>query len=98
MQHFLVSCREIDQIILHLSKHASLKKFTLCIESGDDHKLLPAFFKLQQLAFLKLQNCAFQSPVTFKGFSRLVSLSFNNVSITTKRITNLPQLKDFTLV
>ncbi|KAI7726305.1 hypothetical protein M8C21_014361 [Ambrosia artemisiifolia] len=98
----LVSCCEIDQIILHLSRNATLKKLTLCIESGIDHKLLPAFFKLQQLTDLKLQNCAFQPPVTFKGFSRLVTLSFNNVSITAKVflmfISNCPQLKDFTLI
>ncbi|KAF5757581.1 putative F-box domain, leucine-rich repeat domain superfamily, F-box-like domain superfamily [Helianthus annuus] len=97
----LISCCEIDQIILHLSKSATLKKFTLCIKSGDDHKLLPAFFNLQQLTVLKLQNCVFQPPVTFKGFSRLVSLCFNNVSITAKVllrfIYNCPQLKDFTL-
>ncbi|KAM0003285.1 putative F-box domain, RST domain, leucine-rich repeat domain superfamily [Helianthus debilis subsp. tardiflorus] len=97
----LISCCEIDQIILHLSKSATLKKFTLCIKSGDDHKLLPAFFNLQQLTVLKLQNCVFQPPVTFKGFSRLVSLCFNNVSLTAKVllrfIYNCPQLKDFTL-
>ncbi|KAI3818342.1 hypothetical protein L1987_12147 [Smallanthus sonchifolius] len=98
----LISCCEIDQIILHLSRSATLKKFTLCIGSGDDHKLLPAFFKLQQLMVLELENCTFQPPVTFKGFSRLVSLSFNNVSITAKVflrfISNCSQLKDFTLI
>ncbi|MFS8021651.1 putative F-box domain, FBD domain, leucine-rich repeat domain superfamily [Helianthus anomalus] len=98
----LISCCEIDQIILHLSRIATLKKLTLCIESGDDHKLLPAFFNLQQLTVLKLQKCVFQPPVTFKGFSRLISLSFNNVSITAKVflrfISNCPQLKDFTLI
>ncbi|KAJ0449392.1 putative F-box domain, RST domain, leucine-rich repeat domain superfamily [Helianthus annuus] len=97
----LISCCEIDQIILHLSKSATLKKFTLCIKSGDDHKLLPAFFNLQQLTVLKLQNCVFQPPVTFKGFSRLVSLCFNNVSLTAKVLLRFiyycPQLKDFTL-
>ncbi|KAJ0430937.1 putative F-box domain, FBD domain, leucine-rich repeat domain superfamily [Helianthus annuus] len=98
----LISCCEIDQIILHLSRIASLKKLTLCIESGDDHKLLPAFFNLQKLTVLKLQKCVFQPPVTFKGFSRLVRLSFNNVSITAevflRFISNCPKLKDFTLI
>ncbi|MFS8021655.1 putative F-box domain, FBD domain, F-box-like domain superfamily protein [Helianthus anomalus] len=98
----LISCCEIDQIILHLSRIATLKKLTLCIESGDDHKLLPAFFNLQQLTVLKLQKCVFQPPVTFKGFSRLVSLSFNNVSITAevflRFISNCPRLKDLTLI
>ncbi|KAI3731643.1 hypothetical protein L1987_62832 [Smallanthus sonchifolius] len=98
----LCSCGEIDQIILHLSRSATLKKFTLCIGSGDDHKLLPAFFNLQQSMVLELENCAFKPPVTFKGFSKLVSLSFNNVSITAKVfhrfIFNCPQLKDFTLI
>ncbi|KAI7726296.1 hypothetical protein M8C21_014352, partial [Ambrosia artemisiifolia] len=95
-------CCEIDQIILHLSRSDTLKKLILCIGSGDDHKLLPAFFNLQQLMVLKLQNCVFQPPVTFKGFSRLVSLSFNNVSITEEVflqfISNCPELKNFTLI
>ncbi|KAL8229916.1 hypothetical protein R6Q57_014816 [Mikania cordata] len=85
----LISCCEIDQIILLLSRSATLKKLTLRIESGDGHKLLPAFFKLQQLMILKLQNCVFQPPVNFKGFSRLVSLSFNNVSITAKSFSTV---------
>ncbi|KAJ0449388.1 putative leucine-rich repeat domain superfamily [Helianthus annuus] len=88
--------------MLHLSRIATLKKLTLCIESGDDHKLLLAFFNLQQLTVLKLQKCVFQPPVTLKGFSRLISLSFNNVNITAKVflrfISNCPQLKDFTLI
>ncbi|KAI7726306.1 hypothetical protein M8C21_014362 [Ambrosia artemisiifolia] len=98
----LSSCCEIDQIILHLSKSDTLKKLTLCIGAGDDHKLLPAFFKLQQLTDLKLQNCVFQPPVTFKGFSSLVSLCLNNVSITEEVflqfISNCPELKNFTLI
>ncbi|XP_076921454.1 F-box/FBD/LRR-repeat protein At1g13570-like [Bidens hawaiensis] len=98
----LYSCCEIDQIILRLSRNPTVKKLTLCIGTGDDHKLLPAFFKLQQLMVLKLQNCSFQPPLTFKGFSRLVSLSFNNVSITAKAflrfISSCPQLIDFTLI
>ncbi|KAJ0436005.1 putative F-box domain, FBD domain, leucine-rich repeat domain superfamily [Helianthus annuus] len=98
----LISCCEIDQIILHLSRIATLKKLTLCIESGDDHKLLPAFFNLQKLTVLKLQKCAFQPPVTFIGFRRLVRLSFNNVSITAevflRFISNCPKLKDLTLI
>ncbi|XP_076953622.1 F-box/FBD/LRR-repeat protein At1g13570-like [Bidens hawaiensis] len=95
------SC-EIDQIILRLSRNPTVKKLTLCIGSGYDHKLLPAFFKLQQLTVLKLQKFAFQPPVTFKGFSRLVSLSFKNVSITAKDflwfISSCPQLNDLTLI
>ncbi|XP_076960402.1 F-box/FBD/LRR-repeat protein At1g13570-like [Bidens hawaiensis] len=98
MSQLKSSC-EIDQIILSLSRNPTVKKLTLCIRTGDDHKLLPAFFKLQQLTVLKLQNCAFQPPVTFKGFSRLVSLSFNNVSITAKSfLSSCPQLNDFTLI
>ncbi|KAJ0815248.1 putative F-box domain, FBD domain, leucine-rich repeat domain superfamily [Helianthus annuus] len=97
----LISCCETDQIILHLSRIATLKKLTLCIESGDDHKLLPAFFNLQKLTVLKLQRCVFQPPVTFIGFRRLVRLSFNNVSITAevflRFISNCPKLKDLTL-
>lgn len=98
----LSSCYQIDQIILYLSKNSTVKKFTLCIGVGDDHKLLPAFFMLQQLTSLMLQNCAFQPPSTFCGFSRLTSLYFHNVSITCKLllrfIANCPLLKSFTLI
>ncbi|KAI7740077.1 hypothetical protein M8C21_011415 [Ambrosia artemisiifolia] len=96
------SCCEIDQIILHLSRNAALKDFRLWICSGDEHKLLPAFFKLQELMVLELRNCAFQPPVTFKGFSMLVKLYFYEVSIAAKDflriISNCPLLKDFTLI
>ncbi|XP_076921452.1 F-box/FBD/LRR-repeat protein At1g13570-like [Bidens hawaiensis] len=96
-----ISRWEIDQIIIHLSRRAAtLKKLTLCIDLRD-HKLSLAFFKLQQLMFLKLQGCVFQPPVTYKGFSKLVTLSFNNVCITAevfqRFISSCPLLKDFTL-
>ncbi|KAM0003278.1 putative F-box domain, leucine-rich repeat domain superfamily, F-box-like domain superfamily [Helianthus debilis subsp. tardiflorus] len=96
------SCWEIDQIILHLSRNYALKEFQLWISSGDKYKLLPAFFNLQHLTALKLQNCAFQPPVTFKGFERLVILHFYYVSITAevflRFISNCPLLKEFTLI
>ncbi|KAJ0634235.1 putative F-box domain, FBD domain, F-box-like domain superfamily protein [Helianthus annuus] len=95
-------CWEIDQIILHLSRNYALKEFQLWIWSRDEYKLLPAFFNLQHLTALKLKNCAFQPPVTFKGFERLVILHFYEVSITAevflRFISNCPLLKDFTLI
>ncbi|KAL4586532.1 hypothetical protein LXL04_011168 [Taraxacum kok-saghyz] len=98
----LTSCCEIDQIILHLSGNPTLKSFTLCIGSGDDHKLLSSFYLLQQLTHLKLQNCAFQPPPKFYGFNMLTSLYFHNVGITVKVllrfIFNCPLLKSFTLI
>lgn len=97
----LISCCEIDQIVLRLSGNPTLKSFTLCIGSGDDHKLLSSFYMLQQLTHLKLQNCAFQPPSKFSGFNLLTSLYFHNVSITVKNllrfISNCPLLKSFTL-
>ncbi|KAJ0669501.1 putative F-box domain, FBD domain, leucine-rich repeat domain superfamily [Helianthus annuus] len=93
---------EIDQIIVHLSRNYALKEFQLWIWPGDKYKLLPAFFNLQHLTALKLQNCAFQPPVTFKGFERLVILQFYEVSITAevflRFISNCPLLKEFTLI
>ncbi|KAJ0669514.1 putative F-box domain, FBD domain, leucine-rich repeat domain superfamily [Helianthus annuus] len=93
---------EIDQIIVHLSRNYALKEFQLWIWSRDEYKLLPAFFNLQHLTVLKLQNCAFQPPVTFKGFERLVILQFYEVSITAevfqRFISNCPLLKEFTLI
>ncbi|KVH97454.1 F-box domain, cyclin-like protein [Cynara cardunculus var. scolymus] len=82
----LSSCYQIDQIISYLSKKSTVKQFTLCFRVGDNHKLPSSFFMLQQLTCLKLQNCAFQPPSTFCGFSRLTSLYFHNVSITCKVI------------
>ena len=98
----LSSCYQIDQIILYLLKSSTVKKFMLCIGVGDNHKLPPSFFMMQQLTCLTLQNCAFQPPSTFCGFSRLTSLYFHNVSIVCKVllrfIVNCPLLKSFTLV
>ncbi|CAI9295990.1 unnamed protein product [Lactuca saligna] len=98
----LTSCCEIDQIILHLSKMSTLKTFSLSIGLGNDHKLLSPFFMLQHLKHLKLQNCVFQPPSSFYGFSSLKSLYFHNVSITPKVllrfIFNCPLLKSFTLI
>ncbi|KAK1425538.1 hypothetical protein QVD17_20891 [Tagetes erecta] len=92
----LNSCWEIDRLILHLSSNATVKEFTLTIGIGDDHKLLPPFFMLQQLESLSLRNCAFQPPASFKGFSKLMCLQFNNVSITVDElllfISNCPLL------
>ncbi|KAJ0669509.1 putative F-box domain, leucine-rich repeat domain superfamily, F-box-like domain superfamily [Helianthus annuus] len=96
------SCWEIDQIILHLSRNYALKEFQLSIGPGGEYTLLPAFFNLQHLTVLKLHNCAFQPPVTSKGFGRLVTLYFYNVSITAEAflrfISSCPLLKDFTLI
>ncbi|KAJ0634236.1 hypothetical protein HanPSC8_Chr17g0795181 [Helianthus annuus] len=96
------SCWEIDQIILHLSRNAVLKEFRLRTSSGDEHKLLPAFFKLQHLTVLELENCALQPSVTFKGFSRPDGITFHDVRITAEvflwLISKCSLLKDFTLV
>ncbi|KAI7726294.1 hypothetical protein M8C21_014350 [Ambrosia artemisiifolia] len=98
----LKSCCEVDQIILHLSRDATLKEFTLWFWTGDAHKLLSAFFKLQQLTVLNLINCVFQPPVTFKGFSKLVKFYCIDVIITgevfLQLISNCPLLNDFSLI
>ncbi|MFS8021684.1 putative F-box domain, FBD domain, leucine-rich repeat domain superfamily [Helianthus anomalus] len=98
----LTSCWEIDQIILHLSRDATLKEFTLRFQTGEAHKLLSAFFKLQELTVLNLFNCVFRPPVTFTGFTKLVKFSFHYVIITAEvfltLISNCPLLKDFSLI
>ncbi|KAJ9563629.1 hypothetical protein OSB04_008789 [Centaurea solstitialis] len=98
----LSSCCQIDQIILYLSKTSTVESFTLFIEVGDAHKLLPSFFMLQQLTCLNLWNCAFQPPSTFCGFSRLTCLYFHYVTITCevllRFLVNCPLLKEFTLI
>ncbi|KAJ9563627.1 hypothetical protein OSB04_008787 [Centaurea solstitialis] len=98
----LSSCSQIDQIILHLSINSTVKTFAMYIMVGRAHKLLPAFFMLQQLKCLELENCVFQPPSTFCGFSRLTCLYFHNVTITCKVLlhflVNCPLLKQFTLI
>ncbi|KAJ0435993.1 putative F-box domain, leucine-rich repeat domain superfamily, F-box-like domain superfamily [Helianthus annuus] len=95
----LTSCWEIDQ---NLSRDATLKEFTLRFQTGEAHKLLSAFFKLQELTVLNLFNCVFRPPVTFTGFNRLVKFSFHHVIITAEvflpLISNCPLLKDFSLI
>ncbi|KAM0047742.1 putative F-box-like domain superfamily protein [Helianthus debilis subsp. tardiflorus] len=98
----LYSCCEIDRIILHLSRKATVEEFTLCVGIGNEHKLLPSFFRLHQLTVLKLHNCVFQPSAMFKGFSWLIRLDFENVGINAdvllRLISNCPLLMDFTLI
>lgn len=98
----LSSCCEIDHIILHLSRTATIKKLFLGFETGDAHKLPPSFFKMHKLEYLEIANCVFQPPSTFKGFSRLNCLYFFNVSITAdvlvRFISNCPLLTSLIMV
>lgn len=90
-----------DQILLYLSRNKIVKKFIFKISSYY-YKLPSSFFSLQGLESLELTNCILELPSTFDGFSRLKSLCFICVEVTSKVfqsfLSNCPVLMDVTLV
>ena len=93
---------ELDQIIRYLSRSNKVKN--LVLENSEEYifKLPSLFFSLQELELLELDNCDFEPPLTFYGFSRLKSVNFHNVVITCKTLqrflSSCPLLTDVILV
>ncbi|GKC57655.1 F-box/FBD/LRR-repeat protein-like protein, partial [Tanacetum coccineum] len=92
---------ELDQIIYYLSKSNNMKKLSFDISDNYRYKLPSLFFSLQRSKVLKLVNCGFEPPLTFNGFSRLKSVMFIHVEMTSKALeyflSNCPLLKDVLL-
>ncbi|PWA73999.1 DNA glycosylase [Artemisia annua] len=63
----LSSCREIDQIILHLSRNATVKKFTLSIGVGDEKHFMGCWNSdFAALECLPIIECLHLSSYPFK--------------------------------
>lgn len=72
------SSPDIDHWILLLSS-SKVQDFTLHLFWGYKHEMTSHFFALQHLKHLNLYRCAFKPPPQFKGFSRLITLDFQDV-------------------
>ncbi|GKB66983.1 F-box/FBD/LRR-repeat protein [Tanacetum coccineum] len=93
---------ELDHIICYLSRNNHLKKICFLGSLKHCYKLPSSFFSLQGLEEIGLYNCLFRPPIIFDGFSKLRSLCFGNVDITSKTflpfLSNCPLLRDLALM
>ncbi|XP_052188100.1 F-box/FBD/LRR-repeat protein At1g13570-like [Diospyros lotus] len=84
----LKSCSEIDHLIYFVSNN-DIQELSLLIQRGQAYKLPSSFFSCLQLKHLELRFCTFNPPPRFGGFSMLLSLEFQDVSITSKVLSTL---------
>lgn len=96
-----IAASDIDRWILHLSRK-SIKEFTLTKFRGSRYNVSSCLFSCQDLIHLDLHNCSLKPPSTFKGFWRLNSLRFQNVTLAQdvfeKMIGCCPLLERLTLI
>lgn len=84
----LKSSPEIDQWV-HMLPNNTLQDLTLHVSRGEIHKLTSHLLTFQQLRNLKLYNCVFGPPPGFNGFSKLVNLDLQNVSLSQESFASL---------
>ncbi|XP_076918919.1 F-box/FBD/LRR-repeat protein At1g13570-like [Bidens hawaiensis] len=75
---------EFAQMISHLATRNNVKE--LIFFSFYRFKLPVSFFSLQGLECIHLRNCTFEPPLTFNGFSRLKSMTFWNVVVSSQAL------------
>lgn len=96
------SCVEIDQIIRHLSRKNTVKKFKLDLFHQLKYYLPLAIFSLHQLTELYLDFCNIYFEPTFSGFASLTRLTLIHVKICKSTLlhllSNCPALKRFSLL
>ncbi|KAL3844370.1 hypothetical protein ACJIZ3_001773 [Penstemon smallii] len=97
----LKTCPDIDQWV-HLLPNHTLQDLTLHVSRGEDHKLTSHLFTFQHLRNLRLYNCVFDPPLGFKGFSKVVSLDFQNCTLVpetfVKFIASCPEVENLRLI
>ncbi|KAJ0445077.1 putative F-box domain, FBD domain, leucine-rich repeat domain superfamily [Helianthus annuus] len=77
---------DFDQIIIRcLSRQNVVKEVIFIIKDGC-YNLPFSFFSLQGLERIHLQNCGFELPLTFYGFSRLRRILFTNVEVSAEML------------
>ncbi|XP_071740027.1 F-box/FBD/LRR-repeat protein At1g13570-like [Rutidosis leptorrhynchoides] len=95
---------EFDLIILYLSRRTYVKDLIIdnVNDSSNFYKLPTPFFSMQGLESICLKNCNFEPPVTFNGFNKLRSVSFEKVQVSAKALqhflSNSPLLEDMYLM
>ncbi|KAE9454458.1 hypothetical protein C3L33_13617, partial [Rhododendron williamsianum] len=96
----LESCSEIDQWILYVSNN-DIQDFTLHIWEGELYKLPSSLYTCSLLKHLSLFFCMFKPPPGFEGFTRLLSLTLDEVVIAddvlSSLISSCPLLEQLTL-
>ena len=96
-----IAASDVDRWILHLTRK-SLKEFTLTKSRGSQYTVSSCLFSCQELVHLDLHNCSLKPSSAFKGFRRLKSLRFQNVTVTQdvfeKLIGCCPLLERLTLI
>ncbi|KAI7750561.1 hypothetical protein M8C21_016413 [Ambrosia artemisiifolia] len=96
--------RELDQIIVHLSRNHIVKKFRLEFDpySCCSYNYPLSIFSLHHLTELYLGLCGLDHQPTFNGFGSLTILSLDFVRISVKTLlhllSNCPSLKSFSLL
>ncbi|KAF9624776.1 hypothetical protein IFM89_013857 [Coptis chinensis] len=97
---YLQSCPDIDQWILFLSWR-NVKEISLELEEKEWYKVPSCLFSCQYLTHLELFRCEVHPPPTFKGFSNLKSLSFQQSyfenGVVESILSSCPILESFTL-
>ncbi|XP_076918918.1 F-box/FBD/LRR-repeat protein At1g13570-like [Bidens hawaiensis] len=82
----LAMVSELDQIISYLSWGNDVKELALVIDDDSTYKLPLSFFSLQGFKHIELQNCTFELPVVYYGFSRLTTMIFGNVNVSAQKL------------
>lgn len=80
----LRSCPEIDEW-LHLLPKDTLQDLTLRVSIGEKHRLTSCLCSFRHLRNLRLDNCTFDPPLGFEGFSKLVNLDLQSVGLVPNR-------------
>ncbi|KAF6156351.1 hypothetical protein GIB67_031472 [Kingdonia uniflora] len=84
----MLSFRDMDRWIFVLSKY-EIKKFILESWHETIYTLPYQLFSYQYLNYLKLRNCIFVPPPTFKGFPHLHTLDLQHVTISDDALESL---------
>ncbi|XP_076900039.1 F-box/FBD/LRR-repeat protein At1g13570-like [Bidens hawaiensis] len=76
---------EFVNIMSYLAKANRLKELIFCNDDRS-YKLPVSFFLLLGLERIDLQNCTFETPLTYNAFTRLKSVTFRNVEASSKML------------
>ncbi|PIN13613.1 hypothetical protein CDL12_13760 [Handroanthus impetiginosus] len=97
----LKSSPDIDEWI-RLVPNKTLQDLTLHVSRGETHRLSSHLLTFKHLRNLKLYNCVFDPETVFKGFSKLVNLELQSVSLVPetfgKFIASCPSIERLRLI
>ncbi|XP_058193475.1 F-box/FBD/LRR-repeat protein At1g13570-like isoform X2 [Rhododendron vialii] len=95
------SCPELDLVVSFVLNNG-IQEFTLHIQNGGPYRLPSTLFLCLQIEHLDLVSCVYKPPLAFKGFTRLLSLVFNEVvipgDVLSSLISSCPLLERLTVI